>query len=307
MNYKYVCALALLCTLNLNSLLAQTDNVQKAMLSISYQKSDNSNQRQFLHLFKEEAYQFDVATFLSTTKYQDIQINGAATVNNEKITWDYESIEDQEDCKHYTEYVSAIEKTPFLGVSVVATDDFSGATISFIVEGSSAEAAGLQVGDVITVINNSEISDPCEVTEAVSQLEIGDAIDIDIIRLEANARLEGILGYRLERTISWKKNCNNATISLENTNPNTQYTDLSVYPNPTGGVVQFKYSATQNGVVQVNLTDFMGRIVIAKTIEQFSGLYEEMLDLKGMQDGVYFLNIVQGENVKTEKIVLQKG
>jgi hypothetical protein len=51
----------------------------------------------------------------------------------------------------------------------------------------------------------------------------------------------------------------------------------------------------------------MGRIVLTKTIEQFSGFYEEMLDLKGMQDGVYFLNVVQGEEVRTEKIVLQKG
>jgi len=307
MTYKYVCALALLCTLSINSLFAQEKNAQKAMLSISYQKNDNSNQREFLHLFRDEALQFDVADFLAKNKYKDVQIKGAGTIDNEKIKWDFEHENLETNCNKYVEYVSAVEKTPFLGVSVTATDDFSGAVVSQVITGSSAETYGLQIGDVITVINNFEISDPCEVTTAIGELAIGDIIDIDIVRQSENERLEALLGYRLSKTISWKQDCEQPTIALGNTPANIQDADLSVYPNPTGGIIQLKYSTTQKGAVQVNLTDFIGRIVLAKPVEKLSGLYEETLDLKGMQDGIYFLNVVQGEEVRTEKIVLQKG
>jgi hypothetical protein len=291
----------------MNSLVAQNEEVASAKLFITYQKSDNSNQKSNIYLKGEEAYQFDVADFLAKNKNENLSINGGATVNNEKISWKYNSADVEESADKFSQVVTSIEKIPFLGVSVKATEDFSGAEVTQIIEGTSAEAYGLEVGDVITLINNSEISTTCDLTIAINQSEIGDILDIDFVRANENVTLEPVLGYRLHKKLSWEPNTEGTTIALENTTANVQNADLSVYPNPTGGIVQFKYSTTQKGDVQMNLTDIMGRVVMTKKIEKFSGLHEEMLDLKGMQDGVYFLNIVQGEEVRTEKIVLQKG
>ena len=309
MNKKYLCALALFCTFSMNSLVAQNDEVASAKLFITYQKSNNSNQKSNIYLSGEEAYQFDVADFLSKNKDEKLSVNGGATVNNEKISWKYNSANTEagESTEKFSQVVTAIEKIPFLGVSVKATEDFSGAEITQIIEGTSAEAYGLQVGDVITLINNSEISTTCDLTIAINQSEVGDILDIDFVRANENETLEPTLGYRLHKKLSWEPNNEQATIALENTSTNIQNADLSVYPNPTGGIVQFKYTATDKGAVQMNLTDIMGRVVMTKTIEKFSGFYEEVIDLKGMQDGVYFMNVVQGEEVRTEKIVLQKG
>lgn len=309
MNNKYLCALALFCTFSMNSLIAQSDNIAKAKLFITYQNSKNSNQKSNIYLSGEEAYQFDVADFLSKNKNEDLSINGSATVNNEKISWKYNSTnaEGGQSCDKFSQVVTSIEKVPFLGVSVKATEDFSGAEITQIIEGTAAETYGLQVGDIITLINNTEISNTCDLTIAINQSEVGDILDIDYVRANENETLEPKLGFRMHKTLSWKPNCEEATIALQNTSPNTENAKLSVFPNPTGGIVQLKYSASQKEAVQLNLTDFMGRIIMSKTINEFSGYYEEMIDMKGMQDGVYFLNIVQGEEVRTEKIVLQKG
>lgn len=309
MNKKYLCALALFCTFSMNNLDAQSDEVTSAKLFITYQKSNNSNQQSNIYLKGEEAYQFDIADFLVKNKNEKLSINGGATVNNEKISWKYNSadIEAGESINKFSQIVTSIEKIPYLGVAVKATEDFSGAEITQVIEDSSAETYGLQVGDVITLINNSEISSTCDLTIAIGQAEVGDVLDIDFVRANKNETLEPTLGYRLHKKLSWEPNYNETVIALDNATTNIQNAALSVYPNPTGGIVQFKYSATQKGDVQMNLTDIMGRVVMTKTIEQFSGLHEEMIDLKGMQDGVYFLNIVQGEEVRTEKIVLQKG
>ncbi len=306
MNKKYLCALALFCTFSMNSLVAQNENVAGAKLFITYK---NSNQNSNIRLAGDEAYQFDVADFLAKNKNENFSIIGGATVDNEKVSWKYNSadLEAGESIDNFSQVVTAIEKIPFLGVSIKATDDFSGAEVTQIIEGTSAEAHGLQVGDVITLINNSEISTTCDLMTTIAQSEVGEILDIDIIRADETARLEPTLGYRLHKKLSWEPNYGEATIALENSITNTQNADLSVYPNPTSGIVQFKYAATDKGAVQMNLTDIMGRIVMTKTIEKFSGLYEEVIDLKGMQDGVYFLNVVQGEEVRTEKIVLQKG
>lgn len=306
MNKKYLCALALFCTFSMNSLVAQNENVAGAKLFITYK---NSNQNSNIRLAGDEAYQFDVADFLAKNKNENFSIIGGATVDNEKVSWKYNSadLEAGESIDQFSQVVTSIEKIPFLGVSIKATDDFSGAEVTQIIEGTSAEAHGLQVGDVITLINNSEISTTCDLMTTIAQSEVGEILDIDIIRADETARLEPTLGYRLHKKLSWEPNYGEATIALENTTTTIQNADLSVYPNPTGGIVQFKYAATDKGAVQMNLTDIMGRVVMTKTIEKFSGLYEEVIDLKGMQDGVYFLNVVQGEEVRTEKIVLQKG
>ena len=168
MNYKYLCTLLLLCAFSTTSLFAQKDEVNSAMLLISYKKTADSKEREQINLSGEEAYQFDVAGFLSKNKYDDIQVNGGARVNDEILTWHFRSknLKEPNTCGKFTRVITSVDKSPFLGVAVVAMDDFSGARVEEVIEGSSAEKYGFQIGDVITLINDYEIYTPCDLTKA---------------------------------------------------------------------------------------------------------------------------------------------
>ena len=290
----------------MSDLVAQKDDVRNAMLLITYKKASDSNQREQINLSGEEAYQFDVADFLSKNKYEDIQVNGGGVVNNERLTWHFRSkdVKSPENAK-FGQIISSIDKSPFLGVAVVAMDDFSGARITEVIEGSSAEEYGFQIGDVITLINDFEIYTPCDLTKAIRKSQPGDVLDVDIVRGDENQTLEPTLGYRLHKRMSWRPVEIVQPVVIENTK-DIRNSDLSVFPNPTDGLAQVEYTSTDAGEVEMSLTDLTGRIIFTQKIEKFEGFYNDAIDLTAQPDGVYFLNIIQGEEVKTEKIVLQK-
>ena len=308
MNYKYLCTMVFLCLFTMTSLVAQKDNVTSAMLLITYKKASDTNQRDQINLTGEEAYQFDVADFLSKNKYEDIQVNGGGVINNERLTWHFRSKDVKSPANgKYSQILTSIDKSPFLGVGVVAMDDFSGARITQVIEGSSAETYGFQIGDVITLINDYEIYTPCDLTKAIRQSQPGDLLEVDIVRGDENQTLEPTLGYRLHKRLSWRPAAIEQPVVLENTeSKNLWNADLSIFPNPTDGIAQVEYTSSKVGDVEMNLTDLTGRIIFTQKIEKFDGFYNDAIDLTAQPDGVYFLNIIQGEEVKTEKIVLQK-
>ena len=57
-----------------------------------------------------------------------------------------------------------------------------GALVLEIVEGSPAEDAGLQIGDVITQFNGQTIMDMDALVEQVGQTEVGSVVDMYVIR-----------------------------------------------------------------------------------------------------------------------------
>lgn len=308
MNFKHLCAAAVLCVCTMNGLLAQNEVVAKAMLLISYKTTD-TNKRGQINLAGDAAYDFDVADFLSKNKYEDIQINGHATLMQEKQIWQFRSrdLEEMPACDKFVQTVVDTKKIPFLGVSVNSMEDFSGVQVVDVIEGSSAEAAGFEINDIITVVNDFEIYSACDLTTAVGETVIGDLVDVDFVRNNENKTLKPVLGYRLSKQLSWKPSCNNSEFALDNEiATDIQQSALAVFPNPTDGIAQVNYTATNTEAVQMNLTDLTGKIIFIQLIEDFSGFHTEAIDLTAQPEGIYFLNIVQGEDVKTEKIVLQK-
>lgn len=74
-------------------------------------------------------------------------------------------------------------KTPvggaYLGVSVEGVSAPSGgARIVRVVPGGPAADANLEVGDVITAIDGTKVTDPSELAAAVQDLKVGDAVTI---------------------------------------------------------------------------------------------------------------------------------
>ena len=80
----------------------------------------------------------------------------------------------------------------FMGVSIsnltaeqaneMGIDDVQGVFVSDIVQGSGADDAGLQPGDVITRINGNRVKSSPELQELVGRFRPGDAMDVEFLR-----------------------------------------------------------------------------------------------------------------------------
>lgn len=81
-----------------------------------------------------------------------------------------------------------------LGVYLIDND--MGIEIDDIVEGSSAQAAGLQKGDIITAIDDTAVSSMDKLVEAIGRYDIGDVVLINYIRNNKNESKEVTLRAR---------------------------------------------------------------------------------------------------------------
>ncbi|MGB3491992.1 MAG: HhoA/HhoB/HtrA family serine endopeptidase [Elainellaceae cyanobacterium] len=66
----------------------------------------------------------------------------------------------------------------------------SGVLIMQVMEGTPAEAAGLQRGDVIRKVNGNEVATASEVQEEVERSRIGDLLEVEIIRAGETVMIE---------------------------------------------------------------------------------------------------------------------
>lgn len=92
---------------------------------------------------------------------------------------------------------------PFLGIYL--DDDGQGILVTDIVDGSGAEAAGLQSGDRILSINGNEIEEDQELREELSKHEAGDQVDIVFVRDGQQMNTEATLTERKARSFSWER------------------------------------------------------------------------------------------------------
>jgi len=71
-----------------------------------------------------------------------------------------------------------------------------GVFVAEITAGSPAEAAGLQIGDVITAVGGKPLTGVADLVEALREGEIGDAVDIEGERRGQRVRVKATLGRR---------------------------------------------------------------------------------------------------------------
>ena len=90
---------------------------------------------------------------------------------------------------------------PYLGVSYrIVTSDLAqlndvpeGAFVQEVIQGSSADEAGIQQGDVITAIDGQKVTEDTPLSGLISKKKIGDPVQITITRENENIEVEAIL------------------------------------------------------------------------------------------------------------------
>ncbi len=79
--------------------------------------------------------------------------------------------------------------------------------------------------------------------------------------------------------------------------------NVSLFPNPTNGQINLVVAARAGEIVTVEIFDVTGRRV---SEEKYTGSVNEMLDLSGLQSGVYWFRVSSGNSVVTQKVVLNR-
>ena len=81
--------------------------------------------------------------------------------------------------------------------------------------------------------------------------------------------------------------------------------DLSFYPNPSSdGRFKVRFRVAEENELNIKVFNLEGKEVFNRYFERFGGLYSESIDLSGQKEGIYLLEISQGKERVTKKIVI---
>ena len=112
---------------------------------------------------------------------------------------------------------------PYIGVSVSTVSNEAtgyglpgGASVQQVVEGGPAEKAGLQVNDIITAVNGTEISSSGELVEIVGNCAPGDELTLSVYRQGETLELTLTVGEQSKSALEATSNQQ----SQQQTNPN---------------------------------------------------------------------------------------
>jgi hypothetical protein len=82
-------------------------------------------------------------------------------------------------------------------------------------------------------------------------------------------------------------------------------TALEVYPNPSRDIFNISFTSEKAQTIRVKVVNVIGEVMYSESLEEFTGSYENSIDLTGKAKGVYFLEITTNIGGVNKKIVLQ--
>lgn len=95
-----------------------------------------------------------------------------------------------------------------LGVAVDFSEDDQGVNVINVVEGTAADEAGVEVGDVILSVDGQAVDSPTALAELIRGYAPGDTIEIELMRGEETLTLDVMLGEAAEMTIQPERGFN---------------------------------------------------------------------------------------------------
>jgi Secretion system C-terminal sorting domain len=84
-----------------------------------------------------------------------------------------------------------------------------------------------------------------------------------------------------------------------------KFTITSIAPNPTSENLSVKFETTENTEVTINVLDIFGKVVLTQKVNTVSGFNSSNVETSQIPSGSYFLNINDGINTVTQRIIKQ--
>ena len=79
---------------------------------------------------------------------------------------------------------------------------------------------------------------------------------------------------------------------------------LKLYPNPAHEVVNLKFSTLENGKAKISLFDISGKQLAFQSQTVVPGTHTVSLNLNHVPSGIYFVKVESGDNIFTEKLII---
>jgi len=79
--------------------------------------------------------------------------------------------------------------------------------------------------------------------------------------------------------------------------------NISIYPNPTTGEFRIDFNDTWQGDVNCKITDIFGRSIYTNVLDNQSSNSSHQVDIRDSNDGVYLVQLVQGDKKTMKKII----
>jgi hypothetical protein len=81
--------------------------------------------------------------------------------------------------------------------------------------------------------------------------------------------------------------------------------NVKFYPNPNDGKFNLSFLLKEKGDTEVKILNMEGKLIFKESLPDFSGTYNEAIDISKEPKGTYFVRISQGEHAQLKKIVLE--
>jgi len=80
---------------------------------------------------------------------------------------------------------------------------------------------------------------------------------------------------------------------------------VNIFPNPTEGLLTLQLDMVQPEVLNAQVMDLSGRIVVSNAVSATQGTSRHRLDLTGLAEGVYMVRISGTQGALTQKVILR--
>jgi membrane-associated protease RseP (regulator of RpoE activity) len=191
---------------------------------------------------------------------------------------------------------------PCLGGMFSSSDKIE---VQHVFEGSGAEKAGLQSGDVIIAIDGESLDRFSNFHDNILSHNPGDEVEIQLIRDDKSMNIDATIGI-------WKDNkvCvlpYKMKEQQKNKSPLESWTseNLEVYPIPARDRINLSFQATPGVPVEISMHDVSGKRIFSEEITDFEGHIKRDYSLEHASPGLAMIRIQQGEQVLNRQILIQ--
>jgi hypothetical protein len=79
---------------------------------------------------------------------------------------------------------------------------------------------------------------------------------------------------------------------------------LNVFPNPTQDFINLNYTLSQNSSLTIEIVNLNGQLVKRMAFGNLqNGFHTQLIDISELASGIYQLNLVNNQNVVSQKLV----
>jgi C-terminal processing protease CtpA/Prc len=185
-----------------------------------------------------------------------------------------------------------------------------GVRVSGIIDNTPAKVSDVRAGDIILALDGQPVNSHGELGRERDKHKPGEAFTLTVLRdgtqMDIQARFKSCDKKQDQPVKEEVVTLNQEEQASEQAQPvvkNFKFEVFEAYPNPTFGPVSVRFEAEALPTT-VRITDMNGKTVYSQVLNNFSGFFNEQVNLAGREAGNYFLGVEQGGKTQTKTLVL---